>query len=495
MTKKLFVVLVVIAAMLVTFSLVTGEKGLRLTKDTQVAEKPTPPQMSATVLEQPPPQEPNSEGKGYAQVYPTPQREAKATASQTSPGPLAGTINMPEGKDFCDLYPTPAYAITDWYYGLEWYANYQDPEEFGCVDVWPFEVVDVGFNIQVDYAMDIDVQGFVFENVGTPSCPLPGDILCETPTYTVSIPSSGHWAIGLPMSEQCCVYEPYFAGIYIYTDLYGSGSDALSTDDPTAECRSYNDYGAGWEDLVVIYGWPGEMVLWSDGWTNPQNDCEMPDTTCLLQRDVGNYYYLNGNQVGDGYGIYFDPEVECGTPTYPFGIDEVMFYLSDNTPPVNPPPTWPLDVRVTIYDLGGYDPCMAQDVAEEVCSEVFTIQQAEAGAMISRTLSTTCCLYDPFLIALYLEAGTDYQPNLSQTFPDYAESCYAWAMWGDWLNWSELASIFGVWVGYPVIRARGINQHAGCAEEQCELRHDNGSALSYFSGWNVGDKQAVYFDP
>jgi hypothetical protein len=118
--------------------------------------------------------------------------------------------------------------------------------------------------------------------------------------YTVSLPSDGHWIISLPLTEQCCVYGPYFAGIYIYTDLYGTGADAVSEDDPTDVCCSYNDYGNGWEDLVVIYGWPGEMLLWSTGYTNPQNTCEEPADECRLQHDNGvAASYFGSWNVGD----------------------------------------------------------------------------------------------------------------------------------------------------------------------------------------------------
>ncbi len=206
-------------------------------------------------------------------------RPIRGSASYTPVGAVTGEVNRVAGaKDFCSLYGVPYYAITDWFMGQEWYANYQDPEEYGCVNVWPFEVVTVGFNIIVDSAMSIDVQGYVLDaDLTDPQCPEPGAILCQTPTYTVSIPGSGHWIVALPMLDTCCVYDVYFAAIYIFTDLYGSGADAVSENDPSDTCRSYMDYGAGWEDLVVIYGWPGEMLLWSEGYTEPQNDCPIEE--------------------------------------------------------------------------------------------------------------------------------------------------------------------------------------------------------------------------
>jgi hypothetical protein len=72
--------------------------------------------------------------------------------------------------------------------------------------------------------------------------------------------------------DTCCVDETYFAAIYIYPDLSARTPDAVCGDDGLI-CRSYNDYGFGWEDLVDIYGWDGQMMLYSKGFTNPLNPC------------------------------------------------------------------------------------------------------------------------------------------------------------------------------------------------------------------------------
>jgi hypothetical protein len=275
MTKKLFVVLVVVAAMLAAISWALAAKkpmpGVpELVEMPKFTDQQGASEMPRGVMVD------KETALSVATGHPQ-----KATAGITAAGPLTGSLNRSGGKDFCDLYGSAAYAITDWFYGLEWYANYQDPEEFGCAAVWPFLVADVGFNIIVDAAISIDVQGFVYNADWTvPDCPVPFQEVCQTPLYTVDIPDAGHWAIGLPLQEECCVYEPYFAVIYIATDLYGSGADAVSEDMVPCDCRSYNDYGAGWEDLCVIYGWPGPMMLWSDGYTSPQNDCPTEGDTC-----------------------------------------------------------------------------------------------------------------------------------------------------------------------------------------------------------------------
>ncbi len=180
--------------------------------------------------------------------------------------------------------------------------------------------------------------------------------------------------------------------------------------------------------------------------------------SCRLQNDVGTYYYIWGNAVGDGYANYFDPAL-CGAPTYPFGIDSVEFVLTDNTPTGGNPPTWPLDVRVSIYS-SATDICLGNQTL--LCSEVYTIQQSEVGT-IEKALSQTCCVTGPFFVSLTLESGTDFQPNTSQTFSNHADSCKAWAYWtGVWTNWSQVAVTFGTWVGYPCIRVIGKTKHSSC---------------------------------
>jgi hypothetical protein len=358
MTKKLFVVLVLVAAMLLAVSwAIAAKKAVK-----GYPERVVMPTFSDQ-------QSPNEVPKGVMVEKETAINLAtghaqKTTAGVITAGPVTGEFNRPGGKDFCDLYGSPAYAITDWFYGLEYYANYQDPEEFGCTAVWPFEVVDVGFNIQVDYAQDIDVQGFVYSaDLTDPDCPVPGIELCATPVYTFSLPSDGHWILGMPMVDECCVYEPYFAVVYIATDLYGTGADALAEDNATAICRSYNDYGSGWEDLVDIYGWPGPMMLWSDGFTSPQNECPTEGDTCgvmsvtpdvieLLAGGTAVFtanVYFTGTQTSCLLTVTPDPACpSCVTTISPNPVD--LPATSATVTIVTDPSTPPGDY---VFDVGG----------------------------------------------------------------------------------------------------------------------------------------------
>ncbi len=488
MTKKLFVVLVVISAMLVSFSFVIGAKKAPVQKGPlQVYEKQTIVRQQVTSM----PKGTLTERQDANNLYPDRgTKVAAVTAIASAPGDkiLAGPLTYT--KDFCDLYGVPFYAINDWFYGLEWYANYQDPEEFGCVSVWPFEVTEVGFNIQVDYAMDIDVQGFVYDNAGTPACPLPGTEVCQTPVYTVSLPSDGHWIIGLPMTEQCCVYEPYFAVVYILTDLYGSGSDAIAEDDPTDLCRSYNDYGAGWEDLVDIYGWPGEMLLWSAGYTEPQNDCEGPADECRLQHDNGSASsYFGDWNVGDQNAVYYDPATECVDcdPVYPLMVTQVEGAFYDFAT------VGAVDVIFHFYEAG--ELCDGPGV--EIYSFPATITTFFPTVAVV-PVPDLLCLEDDFFLACEYNSGTtgsipsllfDDNPPVDTCFQwnDYID--YGWIEWWDF--WTEPAG-----TGWLMLRAVGTCDAEECYPgEVCDLVQDPGIINLYFSGFAAGDVIAKYFDP
>lgn len=568
MNKKLLLVLVLIGALLVSFSLVMGAKGPKISSDAERYVKPTPPTRGVALS-------PSARQKGTASYTPV-----QGTPTEI----LAGPVDR--SKDLCDLTRAGAIAITQWIWGDEKYAHYEDPEAFGCTSVYPFQVTEITFGMQTYGAESF--QAFVSVNeldLTDPTCPKPGADICVSQTYQVDLPGTAYYLITIPLTEECCVYGPYFAEFYIIGAV--NLPDAI-TDDVPVDCHSWNDYRGYWEDLVVDYGWPGGVLLYSQGYTEPQNDCPLPPVGCCqlvgscammteadcntaggawagpgatcvgnyceetgvgccqiggncfsmgqaacefvggsfsappaacvgnlcvspgggccqfigscadmeagacaaaggtweappaycagtdcemppsppcnLQNDVGTYWHVYGNLVEDGYATYFDPGLVCASPTYPFDIDTVIFELLDIFHS-GYPVTWPLDVRVTVYD---YISDICAGPVAPVHSELFTIQQAEAGLNgIKRAFSQPVCVYGAFFLGVFLETGTDFQPTFSQTFDDPADSCKAWAYWGGvWYNWAEVAAAFGSYIGYPFIRAHGLTDYAGCPPVQ-----------------------------
>ena len=239
---------------------------------------------------------------------------------------LAGEVTR--DKDFCLLAGMPVYSITGWFQGLEWYVNYQNPEEFGCVDVWPFQVTEVMFLLSTDTPVYFEVQGFVLEDAGTLECPFPGEALCQTPVYGIDIPGPGFWEITLPILEAdlCCVNQPYFAAIFTLINVVPPAHPA--SDDLPDPCRSYIDRGTGWEDLVVDHGWPGQMMLYSAGFTNPQNPCDGGEGCCqLVDFDCIPADELECDELG---GAWYPPPAECvdypdgPACTYPYPVTVIV---------------------------------------------------------------------------------------------------------------------------------------------------------------------------
>jgi hypothetical protein len=170
----------------------------------------------------------------------------------------------------------PAIIIEHWFTGDETYAVYQNPTETGCENTYPFGITDIIWHFYVEVACTLDVQPVVYEDVGTPTCPAPGPILCAGPIYD-SIPlTPGGKILTMSLGDTCCVDGPYFAGI-ICTTYLGPDTVNIVTDDgddvPPQNCRTYNDWGLGWKDLVADEGAPGNLSLWSQGYNTHQNMC------------------------------------------------------------------------------------------------------------------------------------------------------------------------------------------------------------------------------
>jgi hypothetical protein len=185
-----------------------------------------------------------------------------------------GQINAPtKNPSVCDMFlPGPYYYWTGWLTGEEIYATWQDPESFSCTNVYPFQINAVQIILYTNQAVTLDLQPQIYDNGGTPACPIPGSLIsaCPTPTYTVNIPSAGGWTITLP--ETCCVYNDYFAAVNILTGGLLNIVHPVTQQTGAVPCHSYDNYGSGWVDMQGA-GFTGKLALSSYGMTSDQNDC------------------------------------------------------------------------------------------------------------------------------------------------------------------------------------------------------------------------------
>jgi hypothetical protein len=173
----------------------------------------------------------------------------------------------------------PAFAITDWIWGEEGYKLLVCPWQCcGSICPYGFFVEDVHMYMQFG-TEDVPTTFEVFVDLedaeGDPSCWYPGVVECTSGVYQITITEPGLYDIGIPMEqENCdCAYmldpftgEPiyYFISFHIAT-LFDPAMrpDAITQDMPTA-CASYNNYGFGWDDVVTVYGFPGNVILYAN---------------------------------------------------------------------------------------------------------------------------------------------------------------------------------------------------------------------------------------
>jgi hypothetical protein len=246
----------------------------------------------------------------------------------TSPTPLSGpTTNIQAGVSrtgatFCDgeWQGGGAYYYGGWLYGDEFYAAYQDPENLGtCTglpDVYTFDVTAINWFVYVEAGgapVDYDIQPLVYDNGGDALCPVPGNVLCAGPVYTVSFPSDGGYILTLPFADPCCSYAEYFAGVYVAT-YSGAGILTIIIDDggQTETCYTYNDWGSGWYDFGDNQGY--NIELWSEGNTWDQNSCPgLPGDCDWVAWYNGIAYYSSnpgGNLIEERFTRY-NPDLEC----------------------------------------------------------------------------------------------------------------------------------------------------------------------------------------
>jgi len=244
------------------------------------------------------------------------------------------------GATFCDgeWQAGAAWIVGPWFVGDEFYAVYQDPSSLGTCDgvsgVYTFDVTAVNWFVWANDVTSMSVQPLTYDNGGDAICPLPGDVLCGGPTYSVGLPSGGAYLLGLPFADPCCMFNDYFAGVYVsdFPDI-----ETVTDDSPMDICMAYNDWGSGWYDLSNE-DWPGDLELWSEGNTYDQNTCPGLPGDCAWVDWYGDITYFSSNPGGNIYEqrfTRFNPDVECtlvasafmiyaggsaGTPTARFAV-------------------------------------------------------------------------------------------------------------------------------------------------------------------------------
>jgi hypothetical protein len=199
--------------------------------------------------------------------------EREVTIKQVEPVP--SVINLGEqvtGLSCQTGNLNPGYwAIGGWASPPEEYKLAFDPLLDGsCADICSplpgmgIDISSIHIHLQVDTACTIFISVNVEEVIypTSPDCPEPGSVACASPLYQVDLPSAGGWLLNLPIECDCLTFKrEYMLGVY-----FDSATDDIDlvTDNFPSNCTSWNDWGAGWYDLVAEGGFPGNLKIWAD---------------------------------------------------------------------------------------------------------------------------------------------------------------------------------------------------------------------------------------
>ncbi|MEW6411647.1 MAG: dockerin type I repeat-containing protein [Candidatus Zixiibacteriota bacterium] len=164
----------------------------------------------------------------------------------------------------------PSYHLTGWVNGNELYKGYIDPSA-SCENPYPFRVTEISmpmyFSSSSRMYVSVDIED-VYNP--TPGCPWPGAVLAISVDYELYIPEPGYYDIWIPLDTPIVVNGPFFAGFFIGSTVNpDAGAALLTSDDPTALCRSYEiwDEQIGFIDLLnnSVFNFPGQLAIGAAG--------------------------------------------------------------------------------------------------------------------------------------------------------------------------------------------------------------------------------------
>ncbi len=156
-------------------------------------------------------------------------------------------------------------AYSGWWEGNETYAFLVDPADQGCGCNLGVALQTVHLVLGLDPGdrptVQVKLLAAVPDGAG---CLRPGSVLgysVAMPLPEVSVP--GYHDVALPVNFTCAeTLSPYFVAVE-FLDAAADGIDLVGGGDGTP-CRTWNDWGFGWYDLVTDIGFPRDLSLWAD---------------------------------------------------------------------------------------------------------------------------------------------------------------------------------------------------------------------------------------
>lgn len=191
----------------------------------------------------------------------------------------------------------------------------------------------------------------------------------------------------------------------------------------------------------------------------PLDNCQMTEA-CPYPA-----YNINSLAAGNRIVTYFDPEIACNSPAYPFEITTLWITFNDQC---NPCVQWPFPVDLVVYNTApSRDPCLGPGT--EIYRESYSCDEANykypnIGPLF---LSSPLCVDGPFFI------GIEYTGQPFGLYPpimigDAAQcppvDCHHWGGYAD--HWWQWNTYWGMIVGAPAFWVDGETGSSVCAPQQ-----------------------------
>ena len=193
------------------------------------------------------------------------------TITPVDPADLPAGALMPGQTGVVGNLNTGSWRISGWFTGAEEYKYLFNPvEQLNCPFGFLLETVhmvldfDVNMTYPIDFDVWVDLEDALWDDIL--QCWVPGIEDCRSDTYSVTIDAPGMYDIAIPINCECAymvdpIGRPYWYMLSMhFPNLFAAN---LITDDFPILCTSWNNWGAGWYDLVG-QGFPGNILMWGD---------------------------------------------------------------------------------------------------------------------------------------------------------------------------------------------------------------------------------------
>ncbi len=159
---------------------------------------------------------------------------------------------------------TAAATYSGWWSGNESYARLLPAANAACGCNVGISVTTAHMLLFLEPGADITVQARLLTAVGGPDCRAPGTMLAMSlPRRIRGITGPGVVDVAVPCDFVCAeAGQDYF----LVVDFVSGTAPGLALvgGDTGHDCTTWNDWGAGWVDLVANMGFLNDLTMWAD---------------------------------------------------------------------------------------------------------------------------------------------------------------------------------------------------------------------------------------